>query len=170
MQKSELIEEIKKVFGKTSFPKDTPIVYNQSKIALYPDFDLEESDIIKVFEGKNWWEVDIDKMIYENGALPLLSNEAFLYYLPAYMTLIIEDPGRADILWDSTVYNLTLPTEHGYYRKEEDLPKMQESFYNRMEGFSKEQKVCIRHFLEYSHNLDSKDTEMLAIENYWGKF
>ncbi len=170
MEKSELIEEINKAFSKNSFPERGNIVNNQQYFETQSDFESEEKEVIKIFEGKKWQEIDTDKLVYENGALALLSDEAFNFYLPAYMILIVQDPEKADILWDYTISSLKLPEEQDFNINKGDIEKSRKYFYNKMEGFSVEQKVSIKHFLEYLFSLEDEETEKLAIGNYWGKF
>jgi hypothetical protein len=44
------------------------------------------------FHGKCWSEVSLDTLKYHFDSLPLLSPEAFKYYLPAFMLGAIADP------------------------------------------------------------------------------
>jgi hypothetical protein len=127
LNKAQIIEEINRAFGDTEYPGDTSIVHESSYAATYPDY--EGNTVRDVFKGKRWQEVDMKQLARENGAPAFLTDEAFKYYLPAYLNLIVEDILTADVLTDIIIQKISTA--------------------NFQKSFSPEQESCIENFLEY---------------------
>ncbi|HVZ72375.1 MAG TPA: DUF6714 family protein [Polyangia bacterium] len=46
------------------------------------------------FAGRKWSELSTDVLEYHHDSIPLLSPEAFAYYLPAYLIFAAKEPDR----------------------------------------------------------------------------
>lgn len=85
-------------------PAAFPIVVHQCDECARVDAD---------FRGKRWSKVALDTLKYHYDSLPLLSPEAFRYYLPAFMLGALAD-------LDSNLPDFTLGSllPHGLLRRE----------------------------------------------------
>jgi hypothetical protein len=155
MNKEELQEAICSEFGKLQYPGDSSLVHNSD--------DWESAELLKDFLGKKWKDLTIDLIVPKHGNdLFLLTNEAYRYYLPGFMLLMLNSFYESDILADAVISSLNP------FFSELDR------FLKRISEFSTPQKKVIKEFLEYikdTHSGDSpffkKDVEQ-ALE-YWKK-
>ncbi len=158
MTKEKLIKEIKESFSSSKYPGDDNITLPSPYKKQYPDY--EGNQIEKFFKGKKWDEISRDILASENSAPGFFTKEAWRYYLPAYMILIIEDIKKADILAEIVVNYLTIP----------DNEKTNE----KVSGFSNAQNKCILHVLEYLNEKHQGrypfQEPVVAIERYWYQF
>src|SRR3989344_3320707 len=161
MDKAKLIEEIQQAFSSGQYPSDAAIVLDSPYAKIYPDY--EGNTIAKVFKGKKWQEIDPDALARQNAAPGFLTQEAFHYYIPAYMMLMIQDIDKADILVEIIINKLTPLSEN----------ELGESFV-KADLFTKEQGACIKHFLQYLQDANPDFFEnkepTIAIERYWKNF
>jgi len=155
---NKLIEKIKKAFVNTQYPGDENIVHKTQ-------YDNEVAECEKKFLGKKWQEVDwntIDNEGWASGCA-FLTNEAYRYYLPAYMIAIIEKYDDMINSVDAVVSSLRFP----------NTSEEQKEFYVKMEGFTSEQKEVIIEFLDWlaeNHNDDFlDDNARQANIRYWKK-
>jgi hypothetical protein len=118
-------------------PADFPIVLHHCDECARVEHD---------FRGKRWPEVDLDTLRYHYDSLPLLSPEAFRYYLPSFILGAITDPESN--LPDFTLYSL-LP---GGRRREKCR-------------FSDQQEHVIVEFARWV----AQSPESERIEAYWSK-
>lgn len=170
MTKQEIIIEIQNAFSETQYPGDKNITSSPYK-AQYPDYEGNQID--KVFKGKSWNEVSENDLAFQNSAMAFFTNDAWRYYLPAYMILIVNDIKKADVIADDLVRYLTVPEEKVGITQEETFKDF-ERFTERVAEFSLEQGRAILHFLEYlfeNHKDHYPDNEPLKpIDQYWFKF
>jgi methyltransferase-like protein len=132
---------------------------------------LECVDIQQAFVGKHWSELSQETLIKENSALSFLTNEAFRFYLPAYLSIVVRKFEETDILPDVTVQYLTLPVEADDLNKlssvQEESNELQfelsqfimeylsrsnqkvHLFMERVSGLNQQQCQAIRYYLEY---------------------
>lgn len=99
MKSEELIAEIEDAFGRNSCPRGLRITID-SDIGDYPD-------VRKHFHHRDWWTCDARYLKSQDGAFTVMSEEAQIYFSPAYMTESIRDPGSADTVPSTFVYGLT---------------------------------------------------------------
>ena len=89
-----------------------------------------------------------------------MSPEGYKYFLPAFMSITIQNYMEADVIGDSTV-NLLVPTNVDYLKGWQD---------ERHCLFGREQRDAISSFLQYLMDLHIEEYDMeemkLAI-NYW---
>ena len=186
MNKESVTEYIRTAFGDTVYPGDENIVPKTQ-------YDNEVQECEAKFKGKKWQEVDWHAISNEGWAsgCAFLTDEAYRYYLPAYMISILEQPeGMANAI-NPVVASLTMPDVSDYERTKETLKDHASSlgfldeqikniggnikyFNSRIGGFSSEQGIAIRMFLECLNELCPDDffnkEPIVAIERYWNKF
>jgi hypothetical protein len=106
MIKSSLVlQKINSAFQAISYPGDLHIVYDNS------GYHLECMEIREAFAGKHWSDLKLETLVYQNSALSFMTPEAFRFYLPAYLSIVINKFDKTDILPDNIVLTLTLPVQ-----------------------------------------------------------
>lgn len=188
---SVVLEKIASSFEKMPYPGDLNIVYDNS------GYHLECVEIQNIFANKHWNELTLETLLAQNSALAFMTPQAFRFYLPAYLSIVIREFEEADVLIDNTVFDLTLPVEADSLNKlniiqNSNSPLSDENqdmisqilidelsystqkvhrFIERMSGFNQQQGQAIRYFLEYL-NFEKQDDFLnnepqVAIERYW---
>lgn len=102
-----------------------------------------------------------------------MTPEAFRFYIPAYLSIVIKEFEKSDVLPLNTVLALTSPIE---VNKLDKFNLMQShpiigNFIERISGFNQQQCQAIRYYLEYL-NIEKKNyfinnESQVAIERYW---
>jgi signal transduction histidine kinase len=185
----EVIEEIERSFGATTYPGDDKIVYDQS------GGHLECAEVGAAFRGKRWQELSSSLLAREESALAFFTPEAFLYYLPAYLRATLQHREEMDLVLTNVVSRLTLRRAEdveGVLRDLAALPLESEAreaaegaladqmasaderareFLELMSGFTPEQANAIRSFLEQLAD-DAADPEVAAdavraLDRFW---
>ncbi len=98
-RKDALITRIREVFGKREYPGDEFLVVDMSGA------DWDQIEILAAFRGKRWDEVPAATLDAYSNALSFLTEEAFRFYLPAFMLASIQQPDSPDLV----SYSLTPP-------------------------------------------------------------
>jgi hypothetical protein len=102
---STVLEKITYGFQSMTYPGDFNIVYDNS------ENNLECVGIQQTFVGKHWTELTLETLVEQKSALGFMTPEAFRFYLPAYMSIVLQEFEETDVLPDNTVFYLTLPLE-----------------------------------------------------------
>ena len=159
MKKSQLIAQIISAFDNTQKP---------TRIVAASTGGFEPSIVEAYFLNKDWREISMLQMVkdgYEGAelsALLFMSDEAFRYFLPAFLLININEDDIADLTFDTTLYRLTLPLEDHV-----DFASCREKF----DGFSLEQKNVIADFLKYEIEVFPPcDAASSAYKRYWYQF
>jgi hypothetical protein len=187
---SIVLEKLTSSFQTLPYPGDINLVYDNT------GNHLECVEIQQAFAGKHWSELSQETLVRENSALSFLTPEAFRFYLPAYLSIVVREFEKTDILPEATVQYLTLPVEAddlnklSYVQQEsnelqfelsqfliEELSRSNRKVHNfmeRMSGLNPQQCQAIRYYLEYlkSEKNDyffSNEPE-IAMERYWFTF
>lgn len=186
MTKDLLIKMIFSAFSISNIPNSNNIVDSISGEAI---------EIKDIFISKQWDQVLTPDIIFHNSALGFLTDDAFRYYLPTYMLLLINNLYESDIVASSVVSQLTLPFEADqkclmdyisknnniHERKDEFIltelrnsTKIADSFIKKMNEFTPQQGKCILNFLqylsdEYPEYYDESEPK-IAIDRYWFKY
>jgi len=126
MKKEDLISEIEEAFGRDPCPRGIKITIDSDE-GDYPD-------VRKHFHHKNWWTLDAKYLKSQDGAFTFMTEEAQLYFTPAFMIASLVDPCGADTVPDDFVWNLS-----------DDLLRM----------YSNDQIQAVIHFIEF-HLSDSR--------------
>jgi hypothetical protein len=128
MKTRELIE---KAFADIPYPGDDNIADHQ---------DCPECDEVRAFfRGKSWRDLKFPELHDFHGSLPLLTDQAFLYFLPGYMLACLEN-------WDQ-IDNVpfSIMTIGGY---EDDAWNVKEEARENRKVFTKVQRAAIAAWLK----------------------
>jgi hypothetical protein len=128
----QLTEQIERAFADVLYPGDDRIVANPS--------DLESSMLRDRFKGKHWSTLSLKTLMDERSGLPLLTPEAFRFFLPAYLHVSVVRPNEVDVIPENVVSRLTPPAQEG---------ESAEWFRAVVSGFTPGQKQVIRAFMRY---------------------
>jgi len=178
MDKETLIAQIKIVFADLPMPK-----------TLTDDSPRPDGEAIeKFFPGLKWQDVKFSDMLrdYEYdpaSCLNRMTPEAYNYYLPAFITMRLEDPVELDATGDFMIIGLILPST-----RNEKWAISDDTFFSRIGSYTPEQKSLIAQFLDYEAAETRGDLEHLfkktnnpdafklpndaqkALDSYWGQF
>ena len=91
--------EIRKAFDNTPYPGSD-----------YSDISATEYDdegVYDYFVGSHQFEHSIKDLRYNSVALSFFTDQAFRYWLPAFMFAELDDPEEADIIAESIAYHLS---------------------------------------------------------------
>lgn len=80
---SVVLEKIASSFEKMPYPGDLNIVYDNS------GYHLECVEIQNIFANKHWNELTLETLLAQNSALAFMTPQAFRFYLPAYLSIVI---------------------------------------------------------------------------------
>ena len=186
--KKMLKGRIEIAFSDVSPPQDNNIVKQQS----WAELDLERSLVVNIFQGKDWKNISVEELVAAGSmALTLFTNEAFIFFLPAYMNAALYSYEKFDdsIAIDAFINKLIPPKR--LLLNNRDASNDELLRIKRFEALSKltnEQKKCVRLFLEFMDKEHSDDffdkdysfgeiedsgyilpSPALALELYWGQ-
>ncbi len=135
--------QIEEAFAQTPYPGDT----NIGK----PDSDSEA--LTRAFWGKNWRDVQLATLSNYHVDLPLMTPDAFRYYVPAFMLAVMFYYHHVSTLPIGLMHSLTPPDPtllQKYLDKKTDPLKHSQitDFLNRVGTFTLPEKAAIRTFLE----------------------
>jgi hypothetical protein len=143
------------------------IIENAFKDVPYPDVitdnkSLEGLAIAEAFRGKNWRDLSVEFLRYNESALGFFTPKAFHYFLPAFLIVSVTKHKEADVIPSSLVFILT-PNE-----------EFKNTFDVRVQLLSREQKKAVREFLVYmdaEHGVGYfKITPHRALNRFWNQF
>jgi hypothetical protein len=157
-----LKEQIITRFSDIAYPGDDNITVHRGR-------HLEKEEIARHFRGRRWQEISLEGLQSDypgdaSACLAFMTVEAFRYYLPAYLLILIDDFGHADVVYDSTIRKLTRSGD----------PAEKQLFHERFDAFSDQQKSTIAQFLErmsFHHGGQrAVDFAKVAVDSYWRNF
>jgi len=162
--KKSLLERIRGAFGTKTCPGCDRLVEGDSS---------EAEQIAESLIGRRWQDLDIEFLCSEHVVrFSLMTQEAFCYFLPAFMSASISDYATAESLARNLVRALTVPPA-------EELAGSayaddREKFLDTMRGLNKEQGRAVCEFLEYLdivHGDDYPDNDpRVAVDSFWLDF
>jgi hypothetical protein len=123
-------EKVATAFDVGSYPGDDHLVRG---------VDRESLEVAAAFRGKEWQHLGTSFVRENKEALPLLSEDAFRYYIPAYLVACLDDRSGIDVAWDSVIFLLTPGKTPDAW------------FLARARGFSPSQVEAIVCFLEFQY-------------------
>ncbi|MEZ0609349.1 hypothetical protein ACAW74_12570 [Fibrella sp. WM1] len=193
MTSQDLLAQLRVAFANVAQPTDTQLIYDNSGT------HDECEQIKRAFAGRTWQSLDVPFMVEERNSYSCFSSEAFHYYFPAFVQLILINFDEADDLPRNLVSALTLPTEYdavamaGRVKNlglDKQMPEVDfdyilrnqlhftnqdvHNFFARYGAFSREQGRVTRRFLQYlqTEHADEffHDEPATAIQRYWFKF
>lgn len=113
----------------------------------------------QLFAGKLWNNIEISLLFHSQDALRCLSDEAFGYYIAAYINLIILSYYEADALVDTVISMLTPPASQG-------SPRL--TWVNsRLGAINNPQRIVIASFLKFLEAEYSDFGARNALEVFW---
>lgn len=165
------VEALKERVGEV-FPVHNPPVklFNYAGSLVNDEDDIDYVGTYKAFLGKLWTEIDYNQLCHYKGgpaygAFHFLENEAFRYYLPTWLSIILNDP---DTHWDMLVdlCEHALPPEI--------TSKVAGGLFRRnFEPLLPQQKAVIAGVIKYASRAlpeIHKKTARQAYDAYWSQF
>lgn len=99
----EILKDLDIAFGGLSIPPDGQIVYDNS------GYHLECNQIRAKFRNRHWKDISIRDLEGEADSLAFLTNEAFRFFLPAFIQVALLHPIQADLIPDFVLGLLARP-------------------------------------------------------------
>lgn len=179
MEKESVKKEINDAFERSVYPGDQNIAINKKDL---------EYEHLKDFIGVNWHQITVDFIVPKHtSSLCFMTPLAFCYYMPAYMSISVENYVESDIVPDNLVHALTIRTQCDLDKlntiKEHlgannsslgDVDEEVVWFYERINNFTHRQKNTICKYLLFliqEHSADYPDNApQIAIDRYWKFF
>jgi uncharacterized protein DUF6714 len=109
-----LIRQIDEAFGNLVVPPEDRLVYDNS------GYHLECNEIRSKFRGRHWQDLSVGDLLQEPDALSFFTNEAFRYFLPAFIKASLLDPERADRLPNAVLLSLARPDYSKFWRERKE--------------------------------------------------
>lgn len=143
--------QILAIFPQVPWPRLQEITYGDT---------VEELKIRADFKGHTWWDVPIDVLRSNYGAMAFFTGEAYRYYLPSYLIASLDDFDSNNEILMFTVFSLS-PTK---------TDRNDENYSNRISMFNSSQREIIRRFLTLVINAPLysllKDAER-GLKKFW---
>ena len=158
LSKEHVVNQIREAFLGVKRPPD-------EKVLHFPNTGDELW--IESFLGNtetDWIDIGPEKIEYECSALTVFSPSAFVYYLPAYMTWVINNyTTSSSNTLDHTLYDLDLTGREDISRR---------IMGERFSALSREQGQAVLAFLKYMSGIKRIDSKAArsAIDSYWARF
>src|SRR5882724_12961251 len=145
ISKGDIVKQIREAFLDVKRPPDEELLH-------FPG--VGDELWVESFLGDtetDWMDASPDKIEHEYAALTVFSPSGFVYYLPAYMTWVLNNyTTSASNTVDHTLYDLDLTD------REEDVRRIME---DRFSALSKEQGKAVLAFLKYMSGIRKADSE-----------
>ena len=160
-QAERLVSQIEEAFSDSPKPEGDPIVL---------DCDPDSEEVQAFLRDKDWRDLDARALVpLYMDVLPLLTPQAFRFFLPAYMIASVEAHDEADALPDFTAYSLTEPDAQDTFSVDRGVPAMSpQGFRDNVSQFTAAQEEAIRAFLEHMVAAHGNDWAVAALARYWG--
>lgn len=187
-RKKALLTEIQKAFFDKKICCENDFLVNQT----WEHLDSEKKLVVKLFKNRHWKKISLEAVIAANlTPLVWFDNQTFNYYLPTYMTLIIEyyDDFSEFLPADCLIDELIPPKHLSYTGSPNDDYLHRKKRLEGLHNLTSEQKKCIKLFLEFMNKEYSDDffdedysfgeieetsyilpSPALALKLYWGQF
>jgi len=164
MNKRDIVNLIKRAFDKTPMPSpENVMLMGEGALGDMPTGDAWY--VMRSFAGKRWQDLTADELRTGHAALSMMTPEGLRYYLPAYLTMILNDPEAADVEIDKTRWTIS-PPPFGFGHLE--------AFETRISLLSLPERIAVAYFFEYLRRSDEfgffGDEPINRITNYWLKY
>ncbi len=143
MDKQALIKSIHEAFKEVAAPDDSEILLE----GWDTYYKLDQAK--KEFAVDHWNKLSFSTVREHQELLAGLKPEWFYYLLPAFLVRTLENLPEADILWNTTHYNLTHPVLLRDFRKESE-----KHFHAKVSLFDSDQCYMMGQYLRYFVTLD----------------
>jgi hypothetical protein len=106
INEKNLIKDVENAFSDTQYPRDDNLVFDNNN--NYSDVIETKQD----FLGKHWKNLSIDIINHHRDDLPVLTPEAFCFYLPAFLIASISYPIQIiDVLPNNLILDVRVYAE-----------------------------------------------------------
>jgi hypothetical protein len=140
MNSQQVISEIRNAFKDTPYP-----------IGYIGRDNYEGEELWKPLVNKHWSDVSLELVRRYRNELPMLYDEGFRFYLPAFMLAILLHPREVDTLHASLILSLTPPDFRNQQLK--SSPHASENtlrvFRRGANAFSQQEIIAIVTFLQF---------------------
>jgi hypothetical protein len=161
-KKKELIQKIVAAFSDAEFPGDDNLVNNS--------YGEEPALVRNHFLGQNNWNKLSPEFIDFDGALSFFSNEAFRFFLPAFMIADINEQLNFNNPSVWLCWSVTPQSENKKIAQAFGGGTIGERAKPCFKQFSKEEINAIVSYLQWKLVKDENDlTVAQALKNYWLK-
>jgi hypothetical protein len=155
-KRSGLVRQIEEAFSSVERPSDGKIAQ------MSREFEDHEANLVqRYFKGLNWRDIRLSDLIRaypgdHSACLAFMRPQAYRYFLPAFMTISVQDYERADVLSTATVAAL-IPPSHD--------KQLRSHFLERAKLFSSDQVRAIMSFLEYMAQNHPDEADRAHVES-----
>lgn len=141
--RQQIAHQVEEAFARTPYPGDERICRAGA----------DGGDLMRAFRGKAWADVQLATLLNYHIDMPIMTPEAFRYYLPAFMLAVLFFYQHSGTLPMSLLHNLTPPDAsslHDYMEKTQPSSKRSQidEFLNRVSAFTPAERAAIRAYLE----------------------
>lgn len=148
----EFEAHVTEAFASITYPGDDSIGYDST------GYDPESAEIALDLRGKPWAELSKFDILRRKDSLALLTPEAFMFYLPAYLVNCAKYPFEVDTATTSLRGSLTPPSSKASERTSA-------YFRSRTQSFSQEQCRVIVEYLDLAAEIQRDDWATLGMES-----
>ena len=160
--KQELIQKINTAFSEVEFPGDENLVNNS--------YGEEPALVRKHFLGQSNWKNLSPEFIDFDGALSFFSDEAFRFYIPAFMIADINEQLNFNNPAIRLCWSVTPQSENKKIAQAFGGGTIGERAEECLKQFSEEERNTIVSYLQWKLVKDENDlTVAQALKNYWLK-
>lgn len=128
----DIAREVEEAFAYVPYPGDDRLVRS-------PTF-WENDEILAAFQGKHWRDLSVQVMFEQRFSQPVISPEAYRFYLPAYLIAGLLHSDETDTLWENVFYEFTPPSS--------SQSDQMERFHACIAPLSAHQKAVVRRYVE----------------------
>ena len=160
MNKSELIEKIKLAFSDVEYPGNENLVKES--------YGEEAALVRNHFLGQKDWKKLSPEFMDLDGALSFLSDQALLFYIPAFLIADVNEELNYNDPAVRLCYALSPQSQNIKIAKIYGAGTLGERAKKCFDTFSKEQVSAIVSYLQWKLSQDEFNlTIQQALENYW---
>ncbi len=149
-KQDELLVLIEFAFSQTMIPHIDDIYGNERCKIEYIEF----------LGQTTWQETILDKLVYRDDIIVSLSNNGFLYYLPAFLRFMLIYYEKMDALGNTVIEELTPPLNNM------NIPRAS-WVRNIYDCLTEQQRKCIQEVLLYIWKKYDDGLVEDALNNYW---
>jgi hypothetical protein len=155
---SSLREDIRNAFAAAPYPGDDRIAYDQS------GRHLECNQVAQSFRGKDWRSLAPQFLRNNADALFFFSPAAFVFFLPAFLQMSLEDFDHGDIIPTNILISLEPSAS----------TEIDDEFERQIANLTPSQRKTIAAYLQYLATERSdffpSNTPQKILDMYWSKY
>lgn len=162
-EKKGLLSEIRRAFADTLRPPDNE---------CFAGINIDDETLEAEFAGCERDRLTVDFALQHNMSLLYFTPAAFHYYLPAYLTLCLQNPTEMEDLLDVIVRALTPSRPPGMPSGDHSQAPESDLTAQRLSMLSPRQlevtKATFQYFRRYHSDLFTEG-EKMCVDNYWDR-